>query len=160
MAQPGGFVSIATQSGDQTGKMMSSRRDWLLQQMGITQYTLRRPRALHGEVAVSIRQETRLLIVAAVPPPLTDPLISDVLRAMMMHEHEVVVLTPDQSAMLPDDTRCVSWSLGLDAPAAWEGSHIASPALAELYDNAGAKRALWQQISHYESDFFTDPDRS
>ncbi|MCK8377235.1 DNA polymerase III subunit psi, partial [Erwinia amylovora] len=30
---------------------MSPRRDWLLQQMGFTQYTLRRPRALQGEIA-------------------------------------------------------------------------------------------------------------
>nr|WP_024966958.1 DNA polymerase III subunit psi [Pantoea sp. IMH] len=135
---------------------MSSRRDWLLQQMGITQYRLRRPRALHGEVAVSLPENTRLLIIADAPPLLNDPLIGDVLRAMLMQENEVVVLTPDQLAMLPDDTRCISWCMGLAAPVALAGSQIASPALAELYDNAGAKRALWQQISHYESDFFTD----
>lgn len=138
---------------------MSSRRDWLLEQMGITQYRLRRPRALHGEVAVSVPEQTRLLIVAEVPPLLTDPLISDVLRSMLMREHEVVVLTPDQLAMLPEETRCTAWCLGIDPPPALNGSQIASPVLAELYHNASAKRALWQQISHYESDFFTDPAR-
>ncbi|WP_338560742.1 DNA polymerase III subunit psi [Erwinia sp. E_sp_B04_7] len=138
---------------------MSSRRDWLLDQMGITQYTLRRPRALHGEVAVSLPEQTRLLIVAEVPPLLTDPLIGDVLRSMRMREHEVVVLTPDQLAMLPEETRCAAWCLGIDPPPALNGSQIASPVLAELYHNASAKRALWQQISHYESDFFTDPAR-
>ncbi len=139
---------------------MSSRRDWLLEQMGITQYTLRRPRALQGEVAVSLPEQTRLLIVAEVPPLLSDPLISDVLRAMLVLEQEVVVLTPEQLAMLPDDTRCASWCLGVEPAAVPDGSQIASPVLAELYHNAGAKRALWQQISHYESDFFTDPARS
>lgn len=139
---------------------MSSRRDWLLQQMGITQYTLRRPRALKGEVSVLLPEHTRLLIVADVPPPLTDPLIGDVLRAMLMREEEVMVLTPDQLQMLPDDTHCISWCLGLAAPVAVGGSQIASPVLAELYHNASAKRALWQQISHYESDFFTDTARS
>ncbi|MBV4368214.1 DNA polymerase III subunit psi [Erwinia sp. BNK-24-b] len=139
---------------------MSSRRDWLLQQMGITQYTLRRPRALHGEVSISLPEQTRLLIVAEVPPPLSDPLIRDVLAAMLVREHEVMALTPDQLAMLPDETRCISWCLGLNVPVAVNGSQLASPVLAELYHNADAKRALWQQISHYESDFFTDGARS
>jgi len=139
---------------------MSARRDWLLQQMGITQYTLRRPRALQGEVSVSLPAHTRLLIVAEDLPPLTDPLISDVLWAMRMHEHEVMTLTPEQSAMLPDETQCVSWCLGLSTPLGVSGSQIASPALVELYQNASAKRALWQQITHYESDFFTDTARS
>lgn len=139
---------------------MSSRRDWLLQQMGITQYTLRRPGALQGEIAISLNGQTRLLIVADVPPLLTDPFISDVLSAMQMREHEVVVLTPEQLMMLPDDTRCTSWCLGLEAPINVPGSQIASPVLAELYHNASAKRALWQQITHYEADFFTDPARS
>ncbi len=139
---------------------MSSRRDWLLQQMGITQYTLRRPGALHGEIAVSLSEQTRLLIVADVPPLLTDPFISDVLSAMQMREHEVVVLTPEQLMMLPEDTCCASWCLGLEAPVNLPGSHIASPVLAELYHNASAKRALWQQITHYEADFLTDTARS
>ncbi|KGT95344.1 DNA polymerase III subunit psi [Erwinia typographi] len=138
---------------------MSPRRDWLLQQMGITQYTLRRPRALHGEVSVSLPEQTRLLIVAEVPPSLSDPLINDVLRAMLMDEQDVLVLTPEQLAMLPDDIRCAAWCLGIEPVPELNGSQIASPVLAELYNNAGAKRALWQQISHYESDFFTDPAR-
>lgn len=33
---------------------MTSRRDWQLQQLGITQWALRRPTALRGEIAISI----------------------------------------------------------------------------------------------------------
>lgn len=33
---------------------MTSRRDWQLQQLGITQWSLRRPRALQGEIAISL----------------------------------------------------------------------------------------------------------
>lgn len=32
---------------------MTSRRDWQLQQLGITQWSLRRPGALQGEIAIS-----------------------------------------------------------------------------------------------------------
>lgn len=138
---------------------MSSRRDWLLQQMGITQYTLRRPRALQGEIAVTLPAETRLVIVADTPPLLQDPLVADVLRALNLQEPQVQLLTPDQLAMLPDDARCNSWRLGLDAPVALAGIQIASPVLAELYHNADAKRALWLQICQHESDFFTHDAR-
>ncbi|MBE8378368.1 DNA polymerase III subunit psi, partial [Leptospira borgpetersenii serovar Hardjo-bovis] len=31
---------------------MTSRRDWRLQQLGITQWVLRRPAALLGEIAI------------------------------------------------------------------------------------------------------------
>ncbi|HAT25327.1 MAG TPA: DNA polymerase III subunit psi, partial [Pantoea septica] len=47
---------------------MTSRRDWLLQQMGITQYQLRRPRVLKGEIAVRLTPGTKLIIVADVAP--------------------------------------------------------------------------------------------
>lgn len=134
---------------------MSSRRDWLLQQMGITQYVLRRPRALQGEIALSVPPDTRLLIIADVPPATEDPLVSDVLRALAIDPHHTVALTPEQLAMLPDDHHCASWRLGIDAPLAIKGAQLASPALEELYHNAGAKRALWQQICENESDFFT-----
>ncbi|MEN5016893.1 DNA polymerase III subunit psi [Erwinia sp. Eh17-17] len=139
---------------------MSSRRDWLLQQMGITQYTLRRPRALQGEIAVTLPAETRLVIVAETPPALDDPLVKDVLRALELQDAQVQVLTPDRLAMLPDDACCHSWRLGLDAPVPLAGTQLASPLLAELYHNADAKRALWLQICQHESDFFTHNARS
>lgn len=139
---------------------MSSRRDWLLQQMGITQYVLRRPRALQGEIALALPGDTRLLIIADVPPATDDPLISDVLRALAIDQHNAVALTPDQLAMLPDDNHCASWRLGIDTPLTVKGPQLVSPALEELYHNASAKRALWQQICEYESDFITHAKRS
>ena len=33
---------------------MTSRRDWQLQQLGITQWSLRRPGALQGEIAIAL----------------------------------------------------------------------------------------------------------
>ncbi|WP_437612902.1 DNA polymerase III subunit psi [Erwinia sp. V71] len=138
---------------------MSTRRDWLLQQMGITQYVLRRPRALQGEVALSLPAQTRLVIIADAPPSPEEPLVSDVLRALGIAPQDTVSLTPDQLAMLPDDCRCASWRLGTDMPLTFTGAQLATPALDELYYNASAKRALWQQICNYESDFFTHSER-
>lgn len=135
---------------------MESRRDWLLQQMGITQWTLRKPAVLQGEVAVSLPDHTQLLIVADVPPASDDPLISDVLRTLALTTQQVYHLTPEQVTMLPEGTQCNTWRLGINEPLAVEGTQLSSPALSELYQNAGAKRALWQQICENEQYFYPD----
>ena len=92
---------------------MASRRDTLLQQLGITQWTLRRPAVLQGEVAVSLPADTKLLIVADVPPAEDDPLVRDVLLSLALTGEQVYRLTPEQVTMLPEDTRCNVWRLGL-----------------------------------------------
>jgi len=135
---------------------MTSRRDWLLQQMGITQWTLRKPSVLQGEVAVSLPEHTRLLIVADVPPAEDDPLVNDVLRSLALAARHVYRLTPEQVTMLPEGTHCNTWRLGILAPLSVEGTQLSSPALTELYQDAGAKRALWQQICENEQHFYPD----
>lgn len=135
---------------------MASRRDTLLQQLGITQWTLRRPSVLQGEVAISLPAETKLLIVADVPPAQDDPLVRDILLSLTLTESQVYRLTPEQVTMLPEDTRCNIWRLGLSAPLTLAGTQLSSPALAELYQDAGAKRALWQQICENEQHFYPD----
>jgi len=139
---------------------MATRRDWLLQQLGITQWTLRRPTVLLGEVAVSLPEDTRLLIVADVPPLADDPLINDVIRSLDLAAQQVMCLTPEQVTMLPADLRCNTWRLGISEPLALAGTQLSSPALAELYQDASAKRALWQQICENEQHFYPESRRS
>lgn len=137
---------------------MSTRRDWLLQQMGITQYQLRRPRALKGEIALTVAPDTRLLIVATVPPALDDALVADVLRALALEPHQVMPLTPDQVAMLPEEGKYASWCLGLSDPLTRAGIQLDSPALDELYYNGAAKRALWRQICEHDGHLLSHPE--
>lgn len=94
---------------------MTSRRDWQLQQLGITQWSLRRPGALQGEIAISLPDHIRLVMVAETPPSLTEPLIGDILRALAVTPDQVLQLTPERVAMLPQDSRCNSWRLGTEA---------------------------------------------
>ncbi|AUH02210.1 DNA polymerase III subunit psi [Pectobacteriaceae bacterium CE70] len=137
---------------------MTSRRDELLQQLGITQWTLRRPTVLQGEIAVSLPPGTRLLIVANPLPASDDPLLQDVIHSLKLSPDETYGLTPQQVVMLPEHTRCHCWRLGIESPLHLEGIQLTSPALAELYHNAGAKRALWQQICQHEHNFSPAPD--
>ncbi|MCB5307408.1 DNA polymerase III subunit psi [Yersinia massiliensis] len=139
---------------------MASRRDLLLQQLGITQWTLRRPAVLQGEIAVRLPEGIRLLVVAQTLPEQDDPLLCDVLRSLGLTPLQAYALTPDQVTMLPADTQCNSWLLGISEPLAVAGAQLHSPPLAGLYQDASAKRALWQQICHHEADFYPDASRS
>ncbi len=137
---------------------MTTRRDWQLQQLGITQWSLRRPTALQGEIAISLPAHIRLVMVSFELPTLTDPLVGDVLRALAVSADQVLQLTPDRVVMLPEGSTCNSWRLGIDAPLALAGAQVASPAFDELRGNPAARAALWQQICDYEHDFFPHHD--
>lgn len=130
------------------------RRDWLLQQLGITQWELRRPAALQGEIAVSLHENVRLLMVAEALPDLNDPLVNDVLRSLNLDAQQVMQLTPERAAMLPGDSHCNSWRLGVSEPLPIPGAQLATPELNELYQNGAARQALWLQICEHENDFF------
>lgn len=133
---------------------MTTRRDWQLQQLGITQWSLRRPTALQGEIAVSLPAHIRLVMVSSELPTLADPLINDVLRALALSADQVLQLTEDRVAMLPAESVCNSWRLGIEHPLPLAGAQVASPAFDELRGNPAARAALWQQICDYEHDFF------
>lgn len=133
---------------------MTSRRDWQLQQLGITQWTLRRPAALQGEIAISLPAHIRLVMVAPALPALSDPLITDVLRTLTVTADQVLQLTPDRVAMLPADSQCNSWLLGVEEPLALPGAQVSTPAVDELRANPAARAALWRQICEHEHDFF------
>lgn len=137
---------------------MISRRDWQLQQLGITQWSLRRPSALQGEIAISLPEHIRLVMVAQAMPPLTDPLIGDVLRALAVSPDQVLQLTPDRVAMLPEGGRCNSWRLGEAEPVALEGAQVATPDFEQLRTSPAARAALWQQICAHEHDFYPQHD--
>ncbi|GHL42235.1 hypothetical protein ECZU28_22300 [Escherichia coli] len=98
------------------------------------------------------------MMVANDLPALTDPLVSDVLRALTVSPDQVLQLTPEKIAMLPQGSRCNSWRLGTDEPLSLEGAQVASPALTDLRANPTARAALWQQICTYEHDFFPRND--
>lgn len=115
---------------------MTSRRDWQLQQLGITQWSLRRPGALQGEIAISLPEHIRLVMVAETPPSLTEPLISDILRALAVTPDQVLQLTPERVAMLPQDSRCNSWRLGTEASLPLAGAQVSTPAFDELQTSA------------------------
>ncbi len=112
------------------------------------------PGALQGEIAISLPEHIRLVMVAETPPSLTEPLIGDILRALAVTPDQVLQLTPERVAMLPQDSRCNSWRLGTEASLPLAGAQVSTPAFDELQTSAPARRALWQQICAHEHDFY------
>ncbi|MGP4123114.1 MAG: DNA polymerase III subunit psi [Sodalis sp. (in: enterobacteria)] len=127
-----------------------TRRNWLLQKLGIMQWTLRRPEMLQKEVSVTLPGHIRLLLVAEVLPPLDHPLVVDVARSMTLTPAQLYGLTPLQVMMLPDSVRCHCWWLGLKALRDFQGISFHTPPLAALSGDARAKRNLWRWISNDE----------
>lgn len=137
---------------------MTSRRDWQLQQLGITQWSLRRPAALQGEIAITLPQHIRLVMIGEALPTLTEPLVSDILRALRLTPDQVLPLTPDRVAMLPQGSQCHCWHLGSDVAVTLEGAVLSTPPFNELQASAPARAALWQQICAHEHDFYPQHD--
>ncbi|WP_041456024.1 DNA polymerase III subunit psi [Pantoea ananatis] len=133
---------------------MTSRRDWLLQQMGITQYQLRRPRVLQGEIAVRLLPYTQLIIVAENPPGLQEPILRDVLHTLSLKPTQVMTVTPDQLQMLPETLNCAGWLLGVESEQTFNGVALTSASFNELLSSGAARRALWQQMCEHDSHFF------
>ncbi|MDR6297205.1 DNA polymerase III subunit psi [Pantoea dispersa] len=136
---------------------MSTRRDWLLQQMGITQYQLRRPRVLQGEIAVTLTPDTRLVLVAEQAPDLHEPLVRDVMRTLSIQPGQVMTLTPEQLPMLPEQVDCAGWLLGVTSDHPFNGITFTSAVFNELISSGAAKRALWQQMCNHDSHLFHHP---
>ncbi|MDL4915478.1 MAG: DNA polymerase III subunit psi [Enterobacterales bacterium endosymbiont of Blomia tropicalis] len=136
---------------------MTSRRDWLLQQMGIMQYQLRRPRVLQGEIAVTLAADTRLVIVTETPPGLQEPLIRDVLHTLHLQSSQVMMVTPEQLQMLPETLDCAGWLLGVESEQPFNGVALSSASLNELISSGAARRALWQQMCNHDSHLFPHP---
>ncbi|VAX76262.1 DNA polymerase III subunit psi [Serratia symbiotica] len=132
---------------------MASKRDLQLRQLGITQFTLRHPGVTQGEVPVSLSPKVRLLIIAKAFPDPHNLLFCDVLRTLKLTPAQTYGLTPDQVVMLPKNTKCNSWRLGIEKPLEVAGVQLYSPALTTLSQDSQAKRSLWNQIYTHEQYF-------
>lgn len=128
--------------------MTIRRRNWLLQQLGITQWKLRHPAILQGTVKITLPTHIRLLLVSDPPLPVDHPLVTDVARSMALTPAQLYGVTPEQVMMLSGSIFCHCWWLGLEVMRDFDGMSFHTPSLAVLLGDAGAKRELWRRISN------------
>ncbi|MBT0726114.1 DNA polymerase III subunit psi [Rosenbergiella australiborealis] len=134
---------------------MTERRDWLLAQMGIDQYRLRRPEVLHGEVAIAIKPTTQLVIVGLQRDEIHHPFIRDVLQSLLLESAYVLYLTVEQLPLLPHPLSCLLWFVGYEPQQHYAARQFHSPSFATLLHSAEAKRTLWQQLCNDDDNFPT-----
>ena len=132
-----------------------TRRDRLLEQMGITQWMVRNPAVLRGERGVRIPASTKLIIITDESLDLNSQLLKDIFLSMNIVSDDVVCVNSEQLGLLPTPIITPCWVLGGETHP--EGSKITfiSPVLSELMSSHSAKQALWKQIYQYDENINT-----
>lgn len=141
--------------------MVSSKvnhRDYILNQLGITQYQLVKPSALHGEVLLTLPGACRLIVVAPADFDIQSALFQDLIRAMALTTEQIFVTQPEHVIMLHDIQEYALFIMGdtiNDKQLPPVACVIVCPDFALLGQQADAKKHLWQQICQNEHYFFS-----
>ena len=134
-----------------------SRRDVLLQQMGISQWQLVRPEALKGAMNITVAERIRLVIISQ-QNLLQQPVVQDVLRSLILDSEQVLNITFEQLTYLQVNHKVSYWllsqntsendrTLALPQPLnVWQSGD-----LEEFKQNPQAKRQFWQTIQQSPS---------
>ncbi len=134
-----------------------SRRDKMLQQMGITQWELVRPDSLRGIVNMPIAENIRLIIIAETALDKNNQFIQDVLSTLRIATQDCLSLSFDFTNNLNLRHRTIFWFLGIEEiqiatiqKAFSENIFWKTPDLEELQKSVTAKKLLWQQMQQGE----------
>lgn len=134
-----------------------SRRDVLLQQMGISQWQLVRPEALKGAMNITVAEPIRLVIISQ-QNLLQQPVVQDVLRSLNLNSEQVLNITFEQLTYLQVNHKVSYWLLSQNTlendrtlPLPQPLNVWQSGDLEEFKQHPQAKRQLWQTIQQSPS---------
>ncbi|XKM12940.1 DNA polymerase III subunit psi [Orbaceae bacterium ac157xtp] len=135
-----------------------TNRDWYLNQLGITQFVLRKPVALKGEAITTIDSNIKLLVITKNQPK--QKIFFDILKAINLNNEQFLHLTPAQLIMPLDDLEQVIWFIDEALPESWlnnanlaQKALIQTSSLDELSQSPQQKRQLWQTLCQYDHYF-------
>ncbi|MGV6989809.1 DNA polymerase III subunit psi [Testudinibacter sp. P80/BLE/0925] len=134
---------------------MPARRARLLQQMGIDQWTLRRPQALKGAAAIAVAENIKLLLVSEQSP--ADSLLADLYRALGIRAAQCLIINSEQLNRLKITHSPALWLVGETPELSGQTQtalqalpHIQTDDWQTLLQNPQAKRRLWQQLQQFQ----------
>lgn len=134
-----------------------SRRDVLLQQMGISQWQLVRPEALKGAMNITVAERIRLVIISQ-QNLLQQPVVQDVLRSLNLDSEQVLNITFEQLTYLQVNHKVSYWLLSQNTSKNDRTLSLPQPLnvwqsgdLEEFKQNPQAKRQFWQTIQQSPS---------
>lgn len=131
---------------------MTTRRDLLLQQMGIEQWELVHPEIMHGAAMISISPETKLLMVCDEQQS-QSLLAKDICRAFAYKSNQIQWINSEQLSRLTVEhtlTYCLFAENEERVQLIKKCLHaeyiIEAESWQQLASNSNQKRALWQKI--------------
>ena len=134
-----------------------SRRDVLLQQMGISQWQLVRPEALKGAMNITVAEPIRLIIISQ-QNLLQQPVVQDVLRSLTLDSEQVLNITFEQLTYLQVNHEVSYWLLSQNTSENDRTLSLPQPLnvwqsgdLEEFKQNPQEKCRFWQTIQQSPS---------
>lgn len=127
-----------------------NRRDWLLEEMGISQWALRKPQVLKGDAQIRLSAEIALVVVCEEDWQ-TSRLFGDVLRALNLKPHQYQWFSLKHASRLAFSHSPYIWLIASESQAVEFAAKFAEQTLwrhsawQDLHASA-AKRQFWQQL--------------
>lgn len=119
-------------------------------------WQLIKPQLLEGDFVFNqLPNNIKLLVICADQQPQQLAIYRDILLALVITVEQVSWITPEQVDKLAMDFHCNHWWLGCKITRSLAGACLQSPSLGQLAQQPAEKRALWQQITQYQHDFYS-----
>lgn len=133
-----------------------NRQDLLLQEMGITQWQLRRPEVLKGVVNIAVSEQIRLIVICEDRVD-EQPFVQDLLRSAALSKEQYLWVNSEQAQHLSVQHSCHYWLFDQNdeknnrtLPDLKQSiSYWKTESLSALKQNADEKRDLWQHIQQH-----------
>lgn len=141
---------------------MTSRRDLLLAEMKISQWTLAKPQVLKGDAQIRVGEQVKLVVVCE-QDFRQSGLFRDVLLTLGLNEQAYLWLTLEQSLRLVCEHTPIFWLIDQAQQAVKFGQKFANAPLwqveswQDLQQNPH-KRQFWQQIQPFCHHFDQEND--
>ncbi|NBI42536.1 DNA polymerase III subunit psi [[Haemophilus] felis] len=134
--------------------MTMNKRDFLLHEMGITQWQLRYPERLQGSARIDLPSEIKVVMLSDEAVQIQHPLLQDLRRSMQLDADQFITLRFAQIQHLQTEEGRIYWLLSDDATLLAnmatqcpKATHIwQSPSWQQFLHSPQAKRQLWQQM--------------
>ncbi|MXN88518.1 DNA polymerase III subunit psi [Pasteurella canis] len=131
-----------------------TRRDLLLQEMGIIEWQLQHPERLRGVVNIHVDENIRLIVITEADSKQDNMLLADILRSLELNESHCLFISFEQVQHLKTTHHATYWLLSDNSekidrtlPYCQSASAIwRSPTWHKFKQSNQAKRQLWQQI--------------
>ena len=133
---------------------MMNRRDFLLQEMQIPQWVLRKPQVLKGDARIRL-DETIQFVVICDEDHQQSQQFHDILHALALSTHQYQWLNGEQAMRLQFAHSPLFWQIGKparDFAKKWENCTAWQTENWQDLAQSTHKRQLWQQIQHFLAD--------